>query len=401
MSETHLRVTVTNIGPTGGIGISPAWVGFHDGNFDPIDFGASVPEYFERLNEDANLEPITSVFSAYDPGNTQGRIIGDSPPLRGLAPGMSGSTTFTLDGTDAENAYASIAWMLIPTNDAFWINDDPRALRIFDADGNFISQNFVVRGQDAYDAGTEINTEALRDTAALGQLVSDTGPPEGGVVTFHPGLLPLGVPGPGGVLDDERYAIDFASPEYKHARVTIEIDGDETIGGSDRPDRLDGGFGNDTLFGRAGRDNILGGDGDDYGHGGDQGDLLVGGNGNDMLYGGFDTDRIEGGAGDDTLFGGQGGDTLLGDEGNDLLTGGRGADLFIADTNQGDDRILLFNISEGDRIALGEDGRGRPYSWGSDADGNLVLELDGSTVTLVGIPGTTSSVIGDDLIAFF
>jgi len=64
-------------------------------------------------------------------------------------------------------------------------------------------------------------------------------------------------------------------------------------------------------------------------------------------------------AGDDTLDGGPGNDVIVGGPGQDLLTGGTGADHFQFD--DGDfaglaasraDRILDFNLSEGDRIDL-------------------------------------------------
>jgi len=134
--------------------------------------------------------------------------------------------------------------------------------------------------------------------------------------------------------------------------------GDDTIGGSELGDFLDGAGGTDWIRGRGGDDIMYGGDGDDslngeagrdtlYGGEGDDG--LSGGEGDDSLFGqagsdGLDgmsgDDRLDGGAGDDFLYGwegrddlrgGDGNDFLRGNEGDDLLCGGAGDDTFYGD----------------------------------------------------------------------
>lgn len=67
-----------------------------------------------------------------------------------------------------------------------------------------------------------------------------------------------------------------------------------------------------------------------------------------LLFGEAGNDRLDGGAGNDRLLGGSGLDTLI---------GGSGADVFVLDQwgtgtgqfNPGLDRILDFNVAEGDR----------------------------------------------------
>ncbi len=397
MATTPVRVTVENIGPQGGIQISPTWVGFHDGSFDTHDLGAPVQEFLERVGEDASLDSIMSVFAASGAGDTQGRVLGDSPPLRGHVPGYSGSTTFTLDGADPRDQYFSYAWMVFPSNDAFNSNDNPRQYRVFDAEGTFTPFEFVVRGADVRELGSEVNDEAQRTTAGLGQLEINTGTPQGGVVADHPGLLPRGS---GGVLDDPRYPnADFEAPGYQLARVRVEIDGDDEITGGNRQDWLDGGAGDDTLRGGAGNDIVLAGDGDDSAYGDAGADRLVGGNGLDLLYGGAGADELWGGAGNDELYGGEGDDEIRGDQGDDLLTGGEGADTFVIDVRQGNDRVTDFDFEAGDRIAIGQDNRGRPSSTiYADAEGNAIIEVDETTLTLVGV---LASAATDDWIVFF
>ena len=146
---------------------------------------------------------------------------------------------------------------------------------------------------------------------------------------------------------------------------------------------LSGGAGDDFLLGAAGADTLFGQADDDVLAAGDGADSLEGGDGADALDGGAGADTLLGGAGADTLSGGGGGsvvgavvDLLDAGAGDDsivfdryggvaLASGGSGADLFsfaapFADaTGSGvssvfaPDRIMDFNLVEGDRISLG------------------------------------------------
>lgn len=100
-------------------------------------------------------------------------------------------------------------------------------------------------------------------------------------------------------------------------------------------DVFTGGALDDTLFGRGGGDDLSGGAGDD------------------LLDGGGDGDHLDGGDGDDLLFGGDGDDVLVGGRGFDELRGGAGADVFELGVDGVQmDRIVDFNLAEGDRIVV-------------------------------------------------
>ena len=175
-------------------------------------------------------------------------------------------------------------------------------------------------------------------------------------------------------------------------------DGDDTINGGSGNDLIDGGDGNDQVFGGAGNDVIVDGSGTNYLRGGDGDDViqggtgfddingnkgndtidggsggadwLVGGQGNDLitahtgtnlLYGNLGNDTLIGGAGGDVLRGGQGDDSIVGgtgndfvsgDRGNDTMSGGTGADIFHGSQDAGIDKVLDFNLAEGDRVQL-------------------------------------------------
>ncbi|MBE9046835.1 tandem-95 repeat protein [Pleurocapsales cyanobacterium LEGE 10410] len=100
--------------------------------------------------------------------------------------------------------------------------------------------------------------------------------------------------------------------------VTLQgAEGNDTLRGGAKDDRLDGGSGTDTLIGFAGNDTLNGGAGSDR---------LDGNEGDDVLNGGIGNDTLLGQNGDDVLNGEDGNDTLVGHEGNDTLEGGNGID---------------------------------------------------------------------------
>ncbi len=167
---------------------------------------------------------------------------------------------------------------------------------------------------------------------------------------------------------------------------------------------LQGGFGNDTLMGGAGFDNLQGnqgddslsgGAGDDYVVGGkdndqqfgDDGDDIVWGNlGNDTLDGGNGNDQVRGGQGDDSLSGGLGDDFISGDRGNDTESGGAGADIFHTFSGAGVDRVLDFNLAEGDRVMVDP---GTTFSV-SQVGGDTVIDMgNGDQMILVGVQMST------------
>ncbi|CDM98549.1 MULTISPECIES: calcium-binding protein [Limnospira] len=123
--------------------------------------------------------------------------------------------------------------------------------------------------------------------------------------------------------------LQFFSEGNEGVSIT-NLEGNNTVEGSERNDLIRTGSGNDLLLGGAGDDTLLGGGGNDF---------LFGGSGNDLL---------DGGPGDDTLEGGFGVNTLVGGEGNNQFfyrfseaVKTTGAD-FITDFNQGGNDRLVF-----------------------------------------------------------
>jgi Ca2+-binding RTX toxin-like protein len=159
-------------------------------------------------------------------------------------------------------------------------------------------------------------------------------------------------------------------------------DGNDSIQGGSGFDDINGNQGNDTAHGAGGDDWVVGGKDDDKLYGDDGDDIVWGNLGNDTLDGGNGNDQVRGGQGDDTLSGGAGNDYISGDRGNDTETGGPGADIFHSFSGAGIDRVLDFNVGEGDRVMLDP---GTTYTV-SQVGADTVVDMgNGDQVILVGV----------------
>ena len=334
----EVTVTVENLSPENGTALTPLWAGFHDGNFDTYDRGRPVTSGLESLAEDGETSLISDEFLASGAGFVDGTITGDEGANPGVIDvGETTSFTFTVDRSLASSRYFNYASMVLPSNDAFIANGDPLAHEIFDAEGNFVAEEFTIAGDRVLDAGTEINDEAANSTAFFGQAAPNTGETETGVVTAHPGFDPEGR-----ILSSPDFAgADFTESDYRVANVSFSIDGEtemteetgendnepgQLISGTEGDDVLTGGSGNDVLRGRSGND------------------VLNAGAGNDLLFGGNQFDRLNGGDGDDLLDG---------VNGITISNGGAGIDLFVIHDDALTDYVQDFELGE-DTIGLAD-----------------------------------------------
>ncbi|MEM8955782.1 MAG: spondin domain-containing protein [Verrucomicrobiota bacterium] len=216
-------VTIENMSPYSGSALTPMWVGFHGGEFDSYDGGQPADALpiqgsvaIERIAEDGDTGPITADFATVVPDGVQG-VVASNGPIPPINPGQSVSRLFEID--PALHRYFSYAAMVLPSNDAFIANGSPFAHEIFDGGLDFVGDPFFVSGDEANDAGTEVNDEIPANTAFFGQATPDTGIVEGGVITAHPGFSP---PGSGGILDDPRFLQgDFLLPDYNFVRFSF------------------------------------------------------------------------------------------------------------------------------------------------------------------------------------
>ncbi|MFK7887538.1 MAG: spondin domain-containing protein [Gammaproteobacteria bacterium] len=184
---TSVQVTITNNAPTGGVYLTPVWVGFHDGSFDSYDGGTASAPALEALVEDGNTGPISDVFAGTLVGDAvDGRVqgtLGGGP----VAPGQTVTQTFELSA-DGSNQYFSYASMVLPSNDYYVANGNPFAhslASIFNGMVNEIVFNIGTPGT-VNDAGTEVNDFATSAGNGLfglpgGQTGPNQGADEGGV----------------------------------------------------------------------------------------------------------------------------------------------------------------------------------------------------------------------------
>ena len=148
---TMVQITVTNNQPTGGFSLTPVWFGVHDGSFVSFTPGGTTGLAWQTLAELGDNSAITSAFAGHGVQGTLPSAIG------AFTPGLT--ATITLDVTDpAALRYLSFGSMVVPTNDLFLGNGDPKAIALFDAGGSFLGpKTLTLTGADVWDAGTEVN----------------------------------------------------------------------------------------------------------------------------------------------------------------------------------------------------------------------------------------------------
>lgn len=168
----EVQVEVTNIGPDGGVYITPLWVGFHDGSFDSYNGGLSAQEGLERVAEDGDTSVLSADFlggyTYIDSGasarvltsQTTGRVDGTIASPTGpppIAPGETVSDVFTI-AADGSNRYFSYASMVLPSSDYFIANGSATAHDLSSLYGAPIGSEITFFiGQTVNDAGTEVN----------------------------------------------------------------------------------------------------------------------------------------------------------------------------------------------------------------------------------------------------
>lgn len=212
MAEQQLTVSLTNLAPAGGTRLTPLWFGVHNGQFDIYDLGTAATAGLESLAEDGSTALLGEEFDDSAQGQLDGQI-----GLAPIAPGATVRSNFTIDGSQENATYFSYASMVLPSNDFFVANGDPREHRIFDDLGNFIGAEFYILGNEVLDAGTEVNDELAESTAFFGQSAPNTGTTETGTVAAANGFIENGR-----ILSAEQFEnADYTAEGYQVAKVEV------------------------------------------------------------------------------------------------------------------------------------------------------------------------------------
>jgi len=215
-SAVQVAVTIRNAAPENGIWAVNPWIGVHDGTFDTFTAGEAVNGAIEAASEDGNVSMLTGWFNTSQP-NGEGAVI-PGP----VGPGRTFTQIFDLDAANLNHRFLSYFAMVIPSNDAFWANDNPSAYPIFDGAGTFIPRSFKIYGSMIWDAGTEVNDEIGANTAFLAQAAPNTGTTQNGVAALHAGFMAAGQ---GGIIDQvlTRFGgpLSFAGADFKQAMYPV------------------------------------------------------------------------------------------------------------------------------------------------------------------------------------
>ncbi|MEM9562115.1 MAG: spondin domain-containing protein [Actinomycetota bacterium] len=217
----RVTVEIDSRSPDNGSALTPFWVGVQDGNFDLYDRGAPLSPAMERIVEDGNIAPLIGDFAANATGE-DAVVFGPGGPI---LPRDQASETFFVSVERGERAYFSYAAMVLPSNDAFVANGDPKAHLLIDRRGRTRQFRVEIKGGDVLDGGTEVNTEGPDDTAFLNQTGPDQGIDENGVVTVHPGFNPAQTDPFPNVLGTPRFAnADFTRDGYRVANIRVRAE---------------------------------------------------------------------------------------------------------------------------------------------------------------------------------
>ncbi len=184
-TSTTYSVTITNL--TGGQPLTPPLIATHRPATGLFNVGQPASLQLKEIAENGNLDPmLTALGNDKHVSDIVVAAAGDPPPL---LPGQS----VTVEISESDGAkFVSFASMLICTNDGFTGLDTVRLPQQ-------VGQTIIITA-DAYDAGTEINTEDFADIvppcpALTGVSSQDAGTgmsnpalAEGGVIHHHEGI---------------------------------------------------------------------------------------------------------------------------------------------------------------------------------------------------------------------
>jgi hypothetical protein len=170
------EVTVTNLSENQTL--TPVVAATHTNDFKLFKRGKQASNGIQQLAENGGVPVLVDELNGYSKVENVS-VIGSTP----LAPGDSASTLLS---TDRQHRRLSVAAMLICTNDGF---TGRSSVRLPGGIGN--ERTFYAR---AFDAGTEINTQAYSDLVPPCDGLGETGASnpdlaENGVIRNHRGII--------------------------------------------------------------------------------------------------------------------------------------------------------------------------------------------------------------------
>ena len=147
-AQVKVTVHVQNLAARNSISFAPLRFGFNSGVFDAFNDGAVAKAPIISVAEGGSGSAWLPAFHAADPGAV---IASTAGPLFPGANASGGS--FIVDTT--KNPYFTFAAMVIPSNDFFIGNDDPKEYKLFNAAGALQFSSINLTGADIWNAGSE------------------------------------------------------------------------------------------------------------------------------------------------------------------------------------------------------------------------------------------------------
>ena len=406
---------------------------------DELDVSAGVSDTINNINvnisfvDDDNSDTISLE-------HTNQHVNGDASfdttsgiEIRGVG-GVGDTSTTTIDfsavgGSGMRDEVKNVEFFINDLDSSDW--EDIVTVRAFDADGNEITVNFTILGNETL-SGNTITAGAGNDTenqAAGSVQIQVEGPVSyieidynnggtGGqkmlLTDIHFKAIPIGanddVVDAGAGNDSINSGVDTDTVFGGAGNDTINASADDdTLYGGDDADtfQLESGFGNDSIVGgEGGTDNdrldatTIADDVTVTFSGDEAGTLTDGthtatfseiegialGAGDDTINGAADTSGIsvDAGAGEDSIIGGSGGDTIAGGAGDDTINGGAGGDTITG--GAGDDTVVLTDGFGSDDIDGGSTG---------ESTGDKLDASDVSNSTTVTFDGDGSGTLTD------
>lgn len=178
-SADMFTVTVENLGPQP---LSPMIGIAHNSSFDIFTEGQTASLGIKKIAEGGDTSAMESIVAA------AGSDIGGWGKVAGGPLGTGDIRSFTIS-TDSDHPWFSFAMMLGKTNDGWLgIGAGDGALNLYSG-MTAVGGMYLAKGADAWDAGTELNTQNAADLGFLGGSgnPADT---DSNLIRHHAGIIP-------------------------------------------------------------------------------------------------------------------------------------------------------------------------------------------------------------------
>ena len=172
----EVTVTFQNLAPANSVSFAPLRFGFNGGTFDAFDEGTTPTAPIISIAEGGSGSDWFPAFAAADPSAVLG-----SASAAPVQPGQTvTSQTFRVD--TRVNPFFTFGAMVVPSNDFFIGNDDPREYRLFDNAGNLLINTIDQTASDVWDNGSELFDPLAAAFLAIGTNALRT--PQNGTTQF-------------------------------------------------------------------------------------------------------------------------------------------------------------------------------------------------------------------------